>query len=171
METSFQVGGVFRVEHIRDGKVIDEWESKNIVTDEGLNHMLNATLHGTTQVSTWYIGLFEGNYTPVAGNTMAAFPAAATESIAYNEATRVEWDEADDGATAKVITNGTGTGATKATFTITATKTMYGAFLASSSAKSATTGTLFAASRFAAPRAVVANDQLLITYTVQAQSS
>lgn len=168
---SFQIGGVFKVEHIRDGIKIDEWEEKNIVTNEGLNHVLNTVLHGDAAISTWYVGLFEGNYVPVAGDTAATFPGSATECTAYDEATRIEWDEADAGSTAQSITNGSGTGATKATFTINASKTIYGAFLASASAKSAITGVLFAASRFAASRAVIANDQLLITYTVQAASA
>jgi hypothetical protein len=52
-----------------------------------------------------------------------------------------------------------------------ATKTIYGAFLASASAKSATTGTLMAASKFSASRAVVNLDQLLLTYAFSAADS
>jgi hypothetical protein len=47
-----------------------------------------------------------------------------------------------------------------------ASKTVFGAFLVSASAKSATTGTLMAASKFSASRAVVNLDQLLLTYAL-----
>lgn len=161
------VGGVFTIEHVRNGEVIDRWEEKNLVTNEGLNSLLDVYLNGdgTAKITAWYVAIFEGNYTPVATLTAATFPAAATESTAYDEATRVLW--VDAGASAQQITNS----ASKATFTINATKTIYGAALVSASAKSATTGVCFAASRFSVARAVVDNDQLLITYTVQAASA
>ena len=166
-----RVGGVFEVEHIRDGKVIAKFDAHNLVVNEGLNHMLNVTLHGAAQLSTWYIAPFEGNYTPVAALTAATVTAAATESTAYDEATRVEWVEVTAGSTAQSITNGSGTGASKAVFTMNATKTIYGVFFVSASAKSATTGTLFSALRFPAAVAVVDTDVLNITYTIQAVSS
>lgn len=162
-----KVGGVFTIEHVRNGVVIDTWQEKNLVTNEGLNSLLDVYLNGdgTAKIPAWYVALFEGNYTPLATVTAATFTAAATECTAYDEATRVLW--VDAAASAQQITNT----ASKATFTMNATKTIYGAALISASAKSATTGTLFAASRFSVSRAVVDNDQLLITYTVQAASA
>jgi hypothetical protein len=70
-------------------------------------------------------------------------------------------------AAAKVTTNA----ASKATFTFNATKTLYGAFLISDSTKGGTSGTLLAAAKFAAPKGVVATDQLLLTYTFTAASA
>lgn len=159
-----RVGGVFKGQIVRDGSVIDEWEDHNLVVNEGLNHLLDVVFHGTTPVSTWYLGVFEGNYTPVATLTAATVTAASTECTAYDETTRQEYVEA--AAAGQSITNA----ATKATFTFNATKTIYGAFLVSSSAKSATTGTLFSAARFGASKAVAALDQLLLTYTFSASS-
>lgn len=166
----FKIGGVFTVEHLRDGKLIDTWEAKNMVVNEGLNHILNVVLHGTTAITTWYVGVFSGNYVPLATVTAATITAASTEFTSYSQATRVEWDEADAGSTAQSITNGTGAGANKATFSITGSGTLYGMFLASASAKSATTGTLFSAARFSAAKVVENGDTLLVTYTVQAAS-
>lgn len=159
------VGGVFSGQIIRQGEVIDEFECPNLVVDEGLNHMLDVTFAGATQVNPWYLGLFEGNYTPVASLTAATIVAAATESISYDEATRPAFVEA--AASGKVTTNS----ASKATFTFNATKSIYGAFLVSNSTKSGTTGTLFSAAKFAAAKAVVATDQLLLTYTFTAASA
>ncbi len=161
---ALQVGGVWSGQHIRNGKVIDEWEDKNLVVNEGLNALLDIMFHGSTQVSTWYIGVFEGNYTPVATVTAATITAAATECTAYDETTRQAYNEA--ASSSQSITNS----ANKATFTFNATKTIYGAFLASASAKSATTGTLFSAATFSSSKSVVAADQLLLTYTFTASS-
>jgi hypothetical protein len=162
--SQLNLGGVFHVEHMRDGALIDSWDSPNLVTNEGLNSVLGVYFHGDTQITTWYIGLFEGNYTPVATVTAATITSAATESTAYDEATRVEYNEA--AAASQSITNS----ANKATFTINATKTIYGAFLVSASAKSATTGVLLSAARFGSSKSVVDNDQLLVTYTFAASS-
>jgi hypothetical protein len=120
--------------------------------------------HGSTQIATWYIAPFEGNYTPVATVTAATITAAATESTAYDETVRQTYDEA--AAASQSITNS----ANKATFTFNATKTIYGAFLVSLNTKSGTTGTLFSAAKFATPKSVVDDDQLLLTYTFTASS-
>lgn len=159
------IGGVFHCAIRRDGKIIDEWDEPNLVTNEGLNHALDAVLSGGTQITSWYIGIFEGNATPAATWTAANVTANSTECTAYDEATRQAWTEA--GASSQSITNS----AAKATFTINATKTVYGAFLVSNSTKSATTGTLFSAARFSASRALVAADELLVTYTVNATTA
>lgn len=168
-QVSFEVGGKFTFELVRDGKVVDKWEDHNLITNEGLNHILNVTLNAGSQVATWYVGLFEGNYTPVAADVHAGaggFATVATECTAYSEGARVTYNEAT--ATGQSISNS----ASKATFSINASKTIYGAFLASVSSKGSTAaGTLLAAARFGAARSVQNGDQLLITYTISAAST
>lgn len=159
------VGGKFVGSHVRNGEVIDEFEDDNLVVNEGLNNLLSVYFAGGTQITTWYIGLFEGNYTPVATVTAATIDTAATECDAYDEATRQEYQEAAPAS--QSITNS----ANRATFTFNATKTIYGAFIVSSSVKSGTGGTLFAAARFSTSKAVVDDDQLLLTYTFSAASA
>jgi hypothetical protein len=165
MKQQLKAGGVFTIEHVRNGEVIGKEEIHNLVVNEGLNHILNTIFHGSTPIGTWYIGVFEGNYTPLATDAATNFAISANESIAYDETSRVVYNEGD--AASQSITNS----ANKATFTINATKTIYGGFLISTSAKSATTGTLMAAAKFGTPRAVVAGDQLLVTYTFSAASA
>lgn len=166
MHGTLECLGMWHVEQWRNGKQVDPRPpTKNLICNEGLDHILNVLLRGTTQVSPWYTGLFEGDYTPSATVTAATITSASTESTAYDETTRVEYNEA--AASSQSTTNS----ANKATFTMNATKTIYGAFLASASAKSATTGTLLAATRFSTSRAVIDNDVLLITYTVSAASA
>ena len=159
------LGGVFEVDHIRDGKSLGITRDHNIVVNEGLNSILSVVFNAGTQITAWYVGIFEGNYTPVATDTAANITANSTECTAYTESTRVAWVEA--APSGQSITNS----ASKATFTCNASKTVYGAFLASASAKSATTGTLMAASKFSASRAVVNLDSLLISYSFAASDA
>lgn len=154
--------GVFAHEIIRAGRSLGKIFDPNTVVNEGLDHILDVVFHAGSQIGTWYIGIFEGDYTPVAGDTAGTITANSTESTAYDEATRVEWNEA--APSGQSIDNS----ANRAQFTMNASKTIYGAFLVSNSTKSGTTGTLMSASRFSASRSVVASDQLLITYTFTA---
>lgn len=165
MPDALSIGGQFTGQIVRGGEVVDEWTDHNIVVNEGLNHILDTVFHGSTPVTTWYLGLFEGNYTPVATLTAATVAAAATESTAYAETTRPEYVEA--AASGQSVTNA----ASKATFTINAAKTIYGAFLISGSAKSGTAGVLMSAARFSAAKTVAAEDQLLLTYTFNAATA
>lgn len=137
----------------------------NLIPTEGLNYMLGTSLTGVAQSSTWYIALFEGNYTPVAGVTAATFPADATECTAYTEASRVTW-------TPGAISGGSVSNtASKAVFTMNATKTVYGIAQTSVATKSATTGTLISVARFSVAKSVVSTDVLNVTSTLTATSA
>ena len=159
-----RVGGRFGVQVLRNGVLSPiEWHP-NLVVDQFCNHLLDVSLSGGTQVTSWYVGLFKGNYTPVALDTGANIAAHATECTQYAESTRPAWVEA--GPSAKNIDNS----ASKATFTINAGVTVYGAFLCSNATKSdSSSGTILAAAaKFTASRALVADDQILITYAIGA---
>lgn len=157
----FKLFGQWWVTHERNGVVLSEDYGPNIIVDEGLNHILNVQFNGLGAVNPWRVMIFEGNYTPVAGDTGATFAVAATESVAYAEASRPEYIEVT--STAKSITNT----ASRATFTMNATKSIYGAALISLATKGATGGTLFAARRFTVtPKVVESGDLLKVGYTV-----
>lgn len=162
---AMKVGFQLTVEHFRKGVLIDREVIKNIVPTEGLTYILEAALRGGTAYSSWYVPLFEGNYTPVGTVTADTFPAAATECTAYAEATRVAWITA--AAAAGVVTNA----ASKATFTMNATKSIYGLAISSVSTKGATTGVLISVARFAAVKSVVADDVLTVTAPISMASS
>lgn len=159
------VKGVYHGLHVRDGKVIDEWEDENLVPTEGLNHILSTELAGGTQVTTWYLAPYEANATPTSTWTAANFTANSTESTAYTSGTRVAWTAGS--ASGGVISNS----ASPATFTFNATKTIYGAGLLSVSTKSSTSGVLFSASLFSSAKSVVNLDQLILTYSFTLTSS
>ena len=170
MESSLGLGGVFHVEcYGPDGSLKWEDDAKNLVTNEGLNHALDVVLHGTTAIGTWYVAIVESNTSAAAGMTYAS--PTYTESTAYTEGTRPEYVEA--AASSQSTTNS----ANKASFSINATKTIYGASLvgggtgATTKGDTAGGGTLFAYGLFSSGRSVVSGDTLQVTYTVSASSS
>ncbi len=157
-----RVGGYFKTEHMRGGKLLSTSIDPNTVVDEGLMSILSTMYNGGAQTTNWYIGIFGGNYTPVSTDTGAVIAVNATESAAYTQGVRQTWVVAAPAS--NQITNS----ASKATFTMNATTIIYGAFLISTSAISDTLGSLMSASKFAASRSVVAADELLIAYTISA---
>lgn len=151
----------------RDGNL--KWVQrnlKNIVTYQGRNALLDVMFHGATQIATWYVVIFEDNHTPAVGDTYAV--PGYTESTAYDEATRPEYQEA------AAVSQSTTNSANKATFTINATKTIYGAALVGGGSAPTTKGdtagggTLFAAVPFATAKPVEAADVLKVTVTINA---
>jgi hypothetical protein len=150
-------GFKYLVNIIRDGAVIDSFEAHNLMPTEGQNHMLSTEYKSGTPVGTWYVGLFEGNYTPVLGDTAAAFPAAATECTAYVLGTRTPWVP---GTVAGGILDNT---ASVSAFTMNATKTVYGGFVSSAAAKGAVTGVLTSVVRFPSPKPLLSGDILQVT--------
>lgn len=148
-----------------------EQVDSNLLTDEGMQHLLNVGLLGTTPNTTWYLALYTGNYTPLVTLTAATFPSTATESTStsegYSGSTRPTWvgvinasDYADNLAS-------------KASYTIvTATSvTMYGAALTSVATRGATTGVLMSATKFSTARVLYNADTFSLGYRVQATSS
>lgn len=152
------LGFVYTVEVIRDGVIDDrETETHNLIPLEGLNYLLSSEFKGTAVPATWYIGVYEGNYTPQLSDTAAAFVAAATETTTYAETTRQAFVP---GTVAGGVLDNS---ASPALFTFNATKTVFGGFMSSASAKSAVTGTLISAVRFASPKTLNSTDVLKVT--------
>jgi len=156
-----KLGGRYFYEHLRNGEVIDRWEEPNIVVDEGLIYILNTAIGNVTQIPTFYLGLFKNNYTPIAGDTAAAFGGVGVANEAnaeYDEATRPVFTPT--ATNAKVIANAA------TTFTFNTAVDIYGGFLISDAAKGGTLGTLVSASKFAAVRQMQILDELNVGYTL-----
>jgi len=164
---SLSLTGRYHIEcYDQGGRLKWTADPHNVITTEGLNHLLNVELHGATAVATWYCALASTN--TAAASTMTYATPSFTEFTLYDEATRPAYNEASSAAAS--ITNS----ANKAVFTISATvttPTIYGAALLSSSVKgdTATTGgVLFSYALLSTSRAVVAADVINLSYTVSA---
>lgn len=136
----------------------------NLTTNEGLDHILNVTLHATTQITAWYVAPFSTDTTILATHTYAS--PGYTESTAYSEATRQAYTEA--ASSSQSVTNS----ANKARITSNATQTIYGSGLVGGGSAAPTKGdaagggTLLCAVKFSASRSLLSGDTLDITYTI-----
>lgn len=141
-----------------DGRLKWAFTEHNLIPNEGRDYMLNAALLLGSQFNNWYIGLFEGAYSPLATDTMATFPASATEITgAYDEASRPALTP--DALSGGLYVNA----ASPAVFTFNSAKTVRGGFISSGATKGGTTGVLLSAVLASSPKQVIAGDQLRVT--------
>lgn len=139
------------------GEVLWRTRQENLLPTEGILYLMNAGLNLGAQFGNWYVGLYEGNYAPVATDTMATFVASSTEiTTAYSEAARPLL--VDDAIVNGLFANTT----TNAVFTFTATKTVRGGFISSGSVKGGTTGVLLSAVLSSSPKTVNAGESLRV---------
>lgn len=172
-ESKLTMHGHVFTDHYRAGKLLaHQDEGGNIFTTEGMANILNTYLKAATQPSNIYCGLFKGNITPALSDTAAA---ALGSGGRFTECLDADYDvpatnrpEYIMATTSTTIATNT---ASKAEFTIAATITAYGAFLATSQAKTATTGVLICGKRFTTQKACEDGDELAITYSVTLSSS
>jgi hypothetical protein len=154
-------GGVFTVTcYDKDGNLKWENKAKNLVVNQGLQDMNTKYFKGSTYTAAWYLGL-------VTGPGPSTFAAADTlASKAWTEFTNYSGNR-------KSVTFGTATtadpsvidnNASQASFSITGTATVAGAFLAS--VDTGTSGVLFSEADFESPgnRSVVSGDTLNVKY-------
>jgi len=166
LKHGFGLDGTFVVECYRKGKLIWTEKAPNVCTAEGLNALLDIMFHAATQITTWYLEIYESDTAGADGLTYAT--PTYTPCTSYDEATRPAFNEA--AASGKSITNS----ANKGVFTISATKTIYGVALVGGGTDGDTKGdaagggTLFSAGKFAASKACEDDDVLNVTYTLTA---
>ncbi len=157
--------GVFHVEHIRKGKVINKYDMHNDVTNGGLDAILDIMFHNDTQISTWYIGLVDNDsFSAFADADTMSSHSGWIENEDYDEANRQEWTEG--AASSQSITN-----STAVTFTMDSTQTIHGVFITSNNTKGGTAGTLWSTGAFASNVSVNDDDELKITYTLNASKA
>ena len=177
VESHLGFEGIYQCDQYRAGRLISGGyaELPNTFTTQGMAHLLNIMFFTTSKAASliWYVGIYKSNVTPAVGNTAAVHLGAAGT---YGECQDADYD---DPATNKpsyttattataTITNSV---AGKAEFTIKQSITLYGAFLSTVAAKTATTGYLMCAKKFGTARAVVDDDEINVTYTINATTS
>lgn len=143
----------------------------NLLTDQGLTHMLSVEFGAGSKISAWYLALYAGNISPAANWTATSFAGTASEITSttegYTETTRQLFVP---GAAASNIIDNVGT---KAAFTIaTATQlNINGAALLSDSARGSTSGTLASATKFGSTRVLSSGDVFNCGYRVSLTSA
>jgi len=156
-----------KMEHYRKGELIGVHHTLNNITNEGVNTLFNVMFNSATQIAqnAWYIGFIDNAGSPAVDNAdLMNSHGGWTEFIAYSQSTRVSWTSGTASAGVRTVTN-----ASACVFNINGGGgTVYGIFVTSGSAKSGTTGKLWATAPFASPVPVSSGDQLNITYTTSA---
>lgn len=138
----------------------------NIVTNQGLDHLLDVTLSGATQITAWYVSLYKTNTGEVAGNTYASPGDTEIAGSDVDEATRQAWTDA--GVSSQAATNA----ASPAVYTAAATVTVYSAGLVGGGsapttiANTAGGGQLYSRASYSASKALTDDDTLTTTYAL-----
>lgn len=159
MKQRAKVSTIWRWEHYRGGVLIDTWQDENVVTNEGLDYLLNAAFKGSTAISSWYFATYENDYTPNGGETYAV--PGFTECVAIDETTRPAC------SLGSVLNQSVDNSANKATFTFNASKTIYGGGLMGGGTAPDTIGDtlgggkVYCVARFSSGSKLVADDEVL----------
>ena len=169
LKSKLLLEGVWHVIHKdKNGKILSDDTFKNLITKEGIDYLLNAGVHGDTQISAWYFAPFEDDHTPAATDTYAS--PGYTETNKYSESNRQEW--AEGGSSDQSVTN-----TTAATITANAAVTIYGAGIvgggtaADTKQDTAGGGTLLASGKFSSAKSLENGETLDLTYTLNGASS
>lgn len=145
--------------------------AKNLITTEGLTHILNVAMGTTPKPTAYYLALFSGSAAPAMNWTAANFSAVSGELTrqdeGYTHATRPVWTPTT--ATSNSIDNmgGGGTDVSKAVQVTIATASQInitGAALLTAPAKGATTGVLISAAKYPIARTLQNGDTFFIGY-------
>ena len=172
-ESGLNFHGHVYTDHFRDGKLLHHCDQGgNTFTTEGMARILNIVFRAQTTEAAIYVGIFKSNVTPAVGDTAAAKLGAAGT---YGECQDADYDSpATNKPAYTIVSTSTASctnAASPASFTMNASITVYGAFLSTQAAKTATTGTLFCAKAFSSSRAVIADDVLSVTYVISCTTS
>jgi len=159
----FSAKGVYKFTLFRKGEIVDQWEAENVVTNEGLDDILEKYFNGSSYTSDHYVGLTDGTPTVAGGDTLSSH-AGWTEITDYDEANRVALSM--NAASSQSIDNN----GSEATFSINATVTIGGAFVAT--VNSGTSGTLLSVAAFTGgDRSLQSGDTLNVEYTMSASDA
>jgi len=138
---------------------------ENLVVNQGLDEILNATLAAQTQHTAWFVGLLASSPSPLPGWTKTEVGAA--DFVNYDEATLPAWTP-NGASSGQSVSNS----ASKAVFTISVdSSTIGGAYLASTNTKAVESGSaiIYAAGAFTGgDKNADDNDTLSVTATFTA---
>jgi outer membrane protein assembly factor BamB len=141
------------------GKVLWQWEKHNLIPDAARSYCLAAMFTGGVQYSSFYVGVFGNDRTPLYSDTSSDLPDYG-ELTSFDETTRQLWIPAAE-------TNGTlESSANPAVFTAASDLTVRGVFLSTSSVFGSTAGVLMSAVLGPSPETLSTDAQLRVPVTM-----
>ena len=177
-ESKLEFHGLVTCEHYRNDELIHTQTGSNIFTTQGMAKILNCIFKAVATDTYIYVGIFKNDVTPLVSHVAGDGTASGQlgTSGTYGECLDADYDSPTTNKPVYTIAT-TSTAActntaSKATFVMAQGITVYGAFLSNVASKTSPTGgTLFCAKKFTSSRAVIADDELAITYALSATSS
>lgn len=152
---------VYRVEcYDKDGNLKWAEEVPNLITDAGCDDILDKYFKGAAYTASFFVGLKTAG--AIAATDTLAAPGAWTEVVSYTGNRKALTLGAVSG---KSVDNS----ASKASFSMTSSVTVAGAFIAT--VATGTAGILYGVIDFASPRAVIASDVINVTCTLTQASA
>lgn len=157
-----------------------KWAEKvgNLVVNQGLNDILDKYFKGSTYTASWHVGLIDdASFGAIAATDTAAkivdAPGDIDTPTTNGWAEFVDYDEATREALTlgSVASQSVDNAASKASFTISGAGDVNGAFVISNNTKGGTSGFLYGAASFMAPRAVEEDDVLNVTVELTAAAA
>lgn len=145
----------------REGRLKWEERLRNLIPTAGLNYIVSAAMAGGAQFSTWYLGLSETAYAPVAGETMTTIMTNAPECTTYAGGAR---KTLTPGAVAAGLYSNT---ASPAEFVFSGAATIRVGFMSTVATHASTTGLLISAVQFPSPKVMATGETLKVTAGVQ----
>jgi len=152
-----QIVGRWNFQLIRENKIIQEIEFKNLVTVEGKNAILQAYFAGGSAPDPWYIGLVNNSPVPSFSEDDTLASHAGWSELTDYAGNRKEWVDAAASAKIKGTT-------TASEFTMNAAGTIGGGFLCS--AATGTTGVLWSVGSFPTTVAFANADVFRASYSI-----
>ena len=147
MNSRNKVGFAYVIEELNArGELLSREVAHNLMPKEATNYMLASSFKGGVQYNNWFAGLFSGNYAPSGNETMATFPADATEFTGYSGASRPQV------VFGNPVNGRIDNAANLIELTFSEDVEVRGGFLATSSGKGATTGVLGSVVAFSSPK-------------------
>lgn len=154
--TGARVKGWCTTRCFRDGKLLWEDTSPNIVFNAGLDYLVGVALGAVSQEATWWCGLLDASPTFSATNTWTDL----TEITVYSAATRPVWTDASTGVGQRDNSGSV------AAYTIESAVTCGGVFLVATNTKGANGKLVYSGVAFTGGNRILAtNDKLEVTYT------
>ena len=145
---------------------------KNLVTNEGLDDVLDKYLKGSGYTAAWYVGLVDNaSFTAIAATNTSTDIHVSTATNGW-----IEFDDYSEGVR-QTLTLGTvssqsvDNSASKAAFSIDATGVVNGAFVVDTNVWGTGAGVLYGAASFSATRNVENGDTLNVTVTLTQASA
>jgi hypothetical protein len=135
--------------------------ARNDILPATIDNMLDVYFRGSAATTTWYMGLIrDDNFTGLSSSDTMSSHAGWEEGDEYSEATRPQWSPAP--ASNQLLINALGV-----VFSINATQTFKGLFIASNNTKLGTTGTLWSTGLFSSDQALQSGETLKAFYELK----